>query len=655
MASLLQLQQQFQTAVEHGLELSQLMERGQAQTPLGELFQSIGSQANQPLTVSLLCLTPEARQAAIEWLCGHDFSVFSLEVSKQIGLLEIQLKDRAYSISSSTGSRQEFNDWSALAQAISDGQVQLGNAGAGATAPGELNTNDNNNDSANKTDITLEAEPTTPIRQLNILLPESTEFIQQSPALMTRMLRDSNVMLVAAPPTYQLSDIDKQVLNDLLDDMIAFWPLLPIDELAADVAIPQQGWWQLKAQEINLAPTLLTTHVNAQLPAFLTQDNNELRQLLRLRQQSGRYQTACAALEDRYGQELKQLHNRKKREQRKQETSPSSYSYNSTELSAAKTQLGDSMQKLLKSQQEHGRKSALANSTSGAELKQYVEALSVSDLQQQADYKTIKLSLSEEYQHGLLGFIKTQLRQQLSHSSGEINTQLQTLAESQATALSAVLGYKPNFELPAVPKDAIWQDIKEQLSVELRYQGELPKRGFIDRLSEGRRSVFMLLMSASLLGYMGLDIRNSGWLGLIILPLFIGSIVYSYRSWQREDRARLEKEVAKVQEEVLSNARRLISDCNRQKQTKIADYLDDIKKQWLKQTENQGRQQQENQQAEQKAEAQKAAGRLQNIDGQISQWQQHALPLQQLLSGAHKLTQSSQQAIEVNGAQAQNS
>lgn len=614
---------EFHGCSQQGQEICQFIERGQANTPLSDLFQQLEKGIHgKPLGLTLLGLTEPSRSAALKWLYGHNFAVFSLEVSQQIGLLEVHLKEQGYSLEKSTGERLEFDTWDAFIAAVNDAKL--------------FGSQDSPPVMQAKGALKVGTQAPTGVRNLQVLLPENSSFVAGSPALLTRLLTESNVLMVTAPPDYQLTQTDKQVLGQLLEDMAAFWPLLPVDELVPDLQIPPQGWWTQLHSLITLPPTLLTTHIDAAIPAHLAEVQDELRQALQLSLLAKRQLSVCGAVADRYDQELKQLQSRKKREARKSDTG--SVPQNDLSFwSQLRTELQDQCQQLLKTVQESGRKRELPNSTGNVSLKQHTDSLTYDDLDREDAYKTIKLSLGHKYQGDLIQFLQQTNRQSLKQDIQLTQQQLQAAAERISEKCQVQLEYKPTLNVPAVDERALWQDISDMIGLELRYQGELPKRGFIDRLSEGRKGAMVLVMSAMLLGYIGIDLRNSGWLGLLLLPVFIGTIIYSFVSFKKDEQHRLDKELVRVRDELLNTSRRLLADINRVKQSKLADYTDGVKKQWQLQLEQLARDYQARTQAEREQTTNRARARIGAIDAQLNEWQASALKIQRLQSCAQQL------------------
>lgn len=622
MASLQQVLSSFQQNIERSHEICRFVERGQAQTPLSDLFTKLETDLNnKPLSIALLCLTDDARRAALKWLYGHNFAVFNLEISSLIGLMEIHLRDRGYSLEKSTGERIDFDNLEQLSEAIKGVQLIKGN----------------------KSDLRLGAETRSGVKNLHVLMPESAQFIQDSPALLTKLMRETNVLMVAASPHHVLSDVERKVLNDLLENMSGFWPLLPVDELGNNISIPEQGWWHSHQPAIKLAPTLLTTHVDAKLPMFLTDADDSLRQALHLLQISKKFLSACEAVDDRFEQEVRQLISRKKREAR---TTTTENAPDLNQWSNIRNMIGDEINAISRNLQDINRKRELNNSTGSVSLKRHIDSLTPEDLAKEDGYKLIKLTLSQNYINDLMHFLESTTKQSFKDDLEKVNTAVDSIINKSVEQLGKGMGYRPTLTNTIMDASTAWKDLHELIGVELRYQGEMPKRGFLDRLSEGRKSVFVILMSASLLGYMGIDMRKTGWLSIIIFPVFLGAIIHTFRSWKIEDRVRLEKEINRVRDEVLNNSRRLITEVNRQKNILFNNYLDSVKKNCQQQIETLGREWQDKIKVETRQEAQKTETRIQGIDNQLKNWQKHRMPIQQLNREAAQLLLDSKACVE---------
>ena len=613
-----QIESHFRQAVSDARSLASTLEQGQASMPLSDHFGSlIQSLERKPFSVTLLCLDTTSRETVLKWLYGQQFAVFSMQLSGQIGLLEVQLKDKGYAFENSSGRRQEFDSWDELVNVISDQSA--------------INLEQTQ-------DLKLTTERVNAVKNVTLLLPNSTKFIQESPALLTRILRETNVLMVAGHPHYALSEQERTTINDLMAEMEGFWPVLPVDELAEEVSIPENGWWQQVVRpQINLPPKLITTHVEAELPEFLTSPENRLRQALQLLLLSRKAETAVEAVNERLTQELRQLESRKKRETRKiQVNAPGGADMGFP--SQLRNHLGDGISDINKQLQERARRNDTATGNSGQQLKQFVDSLQVDDLAMEKGYKSIKLSLSNHYQQELTRFLRDALKTGVKRDADSLNESLESLKRSLSNEFKSQTGIEPTLQFDQLEKKRLIDDLTGAVNLELRYQGEMPKRGFFQRLGEARRAAFVIVMGVSLLSMMGLgSLREAPLLGLIVFLVFIGAFIYSYYGWKREDQERLEKEVSRVREEVQNNSRRILAELTREKQSRIADFLERVKKQWQLVLDKtlQDWQQRERQNTEK--QSQHARQRLSSIDTQISQWQREQMPVQKLQSSVSRI------------------
>ena len=124
--------------------------------------------------------------------------------------------------------------------------------------------------------------------------------------------------------------------------------------------------------------------------------------------------------------------------------------------------------------------------------------------------------------------------------------------------------------------------ITEMVNVEISYRGEMPKRGFLQRLVAGRRQVYMILMSVSMFGGAFGVSRTSPSIRNLFLGLFICGVIYTFSSWRREDRERIEKELDRVKDSLSGEVKRILTEVNREKLSRISAHLGEISKEALR-------------------------------------------------------------------------
>lgn len=607
-----QFKQQIFQVAQQGLNVCEQLERGQAETPLAEHFRQIEDDIeSSPFSIVLLGLTTQARTAVLAWLYGKDFSVLSVNVVKQLGLIEISLRERGYTLERADGERQEFDRLDPFMEALQKSDILSPYDGKDWVDPIRLGVNSEKG-----------------LQGLKVYMPESPDMVLKNPGLLNRVVTQANLLVVAAPLHYELSDSDQKAILEISENMDGFWPLLVIDELAEDANLPQIGWWQKhNAPRVQLKPQLLTTHIDANIPSMLQDINDQTRQSLFLYLQAQRVIHASEAVAQRSQQELRQLQGRKKKEQRKAQTSESEIKAGTTQRHQwddLRTGLTDNLARLNKNIQALGKKALLPEAELTTQLNQFVARLQVSDLNQEPGHQTIKLSVKESFLDELKSQLKVLLKRQLKNEMTEINKTLnkqQNTIEEQARELT---GQPQIIELALPNEKELWSSLKEQLSVNIRYRGEMPKRGFMARLSDGRKAIMGISMMAMVIGGLfkavwGADFRS---MIMLIAPLiFIGAIVYSYVVWPKEDAERFAKELDKIHDGLASEIKRLLNELQRDKQAKLTDHFDNEKKSAIKKLDELNRGYQNTQEQAVDQQKQQAQQRLGQIDQQIKDLQ----------------------------------
>jgi hypothetical protein len=190
-------------------------------------------------------------------------------------------------------------------------------------------------------------------------------------------------------------------------------------------------------------------------------------------------------------------------------------------------------------------------------------------------------------------------------------SQFEKMAEKAFGAALRVDFYPPD-------ERALREVMAEVLKVQVRYKGEMPKRGFMQRLAEGRRLLFAALMTLSL--FIGLLSGNSNArtllapFGVLFLLVFIGGVLWTYRSWKKEDVEKLEKEVDKVREQLRGEVQRLITDAQREKLTRLVDHFDQLRREVSRRLDDFARQVSQQKLTEQNRDRQSARERIRQID-----------------------------------------
>lgn len=165
------IQSQFRQAAQQGQEVSMAMERGQAEMPMAGRFEELLAEGRAaPFAFILLGLTIEARGEALGWMCGDDFRVLSVRVPQEVGLVEIHLQERGFTLEKSDGSRLEFAGLDPFLKALSSADLAREGDEKSWVDP-----------------LRLHVTSSKGTQCLRVLMPENVKAVLESPALMQRL------------------------------------------------------------------------------------------------------------------------------------------------------------------------------------------------------------------------------------------------------------------------------------------------------------------------------------------------------------------------------------------------------------------------------------------------------------------------------------
>lgn len=251
---------------------------------------------------------------------------------------------------------------------------------------------------------------------------------------------------------------------------------------------------------LKLPPTLLSN--DTALPDLLLNPDDPVRRSLFLFHHAHRFNQGVEAVSARHQDDMRQMNSRRSREERRAKKLESQSRENESrqKFELIKSDLNDEVARLGKGIKENSRKALLPQALQAEEIKKILVTLRSSDLNQEEGHNTIKLSVDAQFLHHISNTSRHLLKQLHKDDMVMIRDGLSAYQEKLELALEDALGSPVSIDLRPIDEREIWQVIKEMLSVDIRYRGEMKKRGFMQRLGEGRKVMFMALMSASILG-----------------------------------------------------------------------------------------------------------------------------------------------------------
>ena len=592
----------FRDLAREGQALSLELERGQSATPLADHFSLLAEeQASAPFTITLVCLDAQARELVLKWLLGEDDASVSMRIGALPGLMEIHLSETGYWMEGRDGKRHEFDSLQGFLGALES---------SGIPSAHEVGP------------VKVSLAVPTDAQGACLLLPDSLKAIRDVPGMAGRLIVRTQLLLVAGPAASQTpSEEETNVVANLAQGIGTLLPVL------ANAGQPEQGgpWWRgfpAMSGVLALSPIDLT---KLTAPSPFTGQIGSLRDTLRLSASSRRLSFAIEALRERFDQDTRQLQSRRSREEQisRLESAISDPAIRRS-FELARLQIQEDLAALQKSTTESSRRSLLPDGAVTSALQQQLESLRPEDVVKEAGTKSVKLSLSPDF--------KTHLQRALRKAmKDELALDLVTLRDG-ATALRQEIekqletgGLGPvSLAVPAPSESDIWPRLSEIVSVELRYRGEMSKRGFLQRLGEGRRMVFAVMMILSLMGSMiGFSWRGIGIIGIAFLLLFIGTVIYTSRAWKREDAEKLESELDRIRDQLESECKRLVGEVQRVKQARIADHLDQMKRALLLRIDDLQRERQQREQEQHGEARERARARMRKLEQQLKDLQAH--------------------------------
>lgn len=561
--------QDFLSLVKEGRELAHVLERAQAEMPLSKRFDSLQEDiSHMPFSMVLLGLSPEALSAALGWFYGKDYSVLSVQIIEKLGLVEIYLSEQGFMIEQGSERRMRFEGLEAFLEASQSNDVL-----------GPFCSMDENMPFADT--VRLGVHASTGLKGIRLLVPKNTRLLLDKPALLSRVATQSNVLILVGDVDAQLSAIDIQAIEGLLESTDAIWPLLRVDERAVET-INEEGWWTgFKEAGVQIPPVLLTTHVSAEIPELLTDTQEQTRHSLFLQQHKRRLNDAIDTLDDMVKIELRQLKSRIKRENRKSSNDMGGMDDDKaikSKWDELKADLMDTFQQISRSLDKPSSQGT-KGSTSKADLKSFIGGINFDDLDKEEGYKTIKLTVKKSMQESMMNFIYSGFKEEVNIRVQKMSRQLDTLANALRQGSESLSEKKLKLQSEAFNANELLNEIKNSLDLNVRYRGEMPKRGFYQRLLEGRKAMFGILMLSSMMGKMlGMDIASGRFIGFVLFVTFFGSVLYTFFAWKREDADKQDKELDRVRDGIAMEAKRLKNELDRELQKQLGYHLQSLQK-----------------------------------------------------------------------------
>lgn len=594
------------------------LEKGQAATPLMDRYTAqLAELENAPLTAVLLGMTPESLEQTLKWLYGDVFTESAVATREWPQFMEINITDGTPGFGLRREKQRHFEEQEAFLDAL---RIEFGATRASINNP-----------------LALSLQNVKGVAGIKLLVPHSPEAVLESPDVLNAIIAQSNFVMVAAPLNYTLSREDHEAVETLTTNMCGFWPLLTVDELSEEVNLPEIGWWEQHTRSpLMMPPKLVTRHVEAAIPEFLTQADHPDRQGLIGSLHAKRLSNSLNAIFARYQQQAGVLEQQVAKAGQQSRVNPRSDAREGDQL---RQQIDDWLVGTRKDLVALLQEINLPNSRLAQTAQGKIASLEFGDLEAETGHSMHKLTLGAPFVAGLRDTLLRQSKTELATAVERSNKHLASLSKQINEQLKAmgVTGLEQSEQLDVL---TLQQELERRLELDISYRGEMPKRTFMTRLGESRRLIMGLSMTAMVLGgvakaVLNIDLRAS--LMTIAPVILIGGFIYTYFQWPKEDAEKLGKELDRIRDTLNSEVRRLINDIQRFAQQQITEAIDGTGRQVQKQVQQvitSHRDQQRQQEETKRASEQQ---RAQQLEQELRHWQGVKRQLERLKADAAEL------------------
>lgn len=548
--------------------LSQL-ERGQPQSPLGAHVQALSREYIQgELGVSCVGLTQESLAAFFPWLLGVDELPAGSLPSVGV-MLDVKVQRDRYTATLPSGATTELSDAPALVAALPQ----------------------------------LLREASTMGKVVRITIPERTDLQKVHFCIWTgslkdgagiaayiEMMRATSLLVVVGPAEYRLLPEDKAELRDLAVGMAGVWPVVS----GVKTEGMRFGWWEdsaISRASLSLPASFLKPAESYAAPVLMRDSGDAARRLLEGARIARRIFGSVEALGENYSREVSRVRALKAREERlgRSLEQNSGSGQEREQVEALRELLDKQFNEMDSTIQEQNRKSLLPAGNVNLAVKKVLDELRESDIEQEEGHAVIKLTLRRDFQERLLNAAKAEIKNQYRDDMYVLNTGFSASRDVVKARLEAMMGAQVSIPQSPFDENAIWRLLRDAMALEISYRGEMPKRGILQRLSQGKQAITSVVGIVSLMAMMGGSTTSSLRTNPLVMPVliivFVIGVVYTFINWRAEDGARLEKEMDRVRDQLSSEIKRLIGEIQREKMTRITETISQARRDLQKRAE----------------------------------------------------------------------
>jgi hypothetical protein len=521
------------SVLSQALDLADQLERGQAHTPLRDHLAAMAPDREQrPLALLLLALDEASRTAVLNWLCQGAGPV-NLRAT---GQHKPELPGRE------------------------DRTLPL--AGASGLYPNAT-----------------PAFCSVALQDVLLLVPRSPGELLRDPPLLSRLLVQANVLLVAGPAGQEVDPATAALLQELDAAVPATWAVLC--GLPTHTSSVPHGWPAL------LRGPCALTHLDPAVPLPLPPVLREGDALIGC-QRAQRLETAVTLVGNLLDRDVRQQESRRKNLQRRAADLMTRLKDQPARgaADAIRRDLDEGLGRLEAELGERLRVRGLPASPGVNRINNYLEDLSAADLAEESAGHTTQTGVRADFLKDAARLVRNIVHNDLKTDLDDLHQRLQAAIQAISARLAGITDRRERLELPALDEKTAGELLEKMIHLDFQYRSEAPRQGWLDRLMEVRRPVVIAGMTLSMFGAaFGIAGHLSLLLAPLLLLLFLGSLGWAWYRTPQERRERRERELSRLREALGTELKRLYERALREWQRRLTGHLRQVRHELCRQAE----------------------------------------------------------------------
>lgn len=245
-----------------------------------------------------------------------------------------------------------------------------------------------------------------------------------------------------------------------------------------------------------------------------------------------------------------------------------------------KSGLQDDLDSVKRSIEDRARRELTPDGGLYGPLKDLSESISPGDLDMTPAGNSIRLVLSPRKQESLRAALIRHGRRMLEEDLDIIYEAVNLTANDIGLKVESVVGSGRKIVVDYPDINKVWDSIVSMAHPEVRYRGEMPKVTLGARLMSARQGMMWVMMAGMLVTGVTAFTGNSedsqrirSFLYALMVPVFAGGLIYSFRSFKIKEKQILDKETEKLKEGVFQELRKVMSEILRHEQSLLGQFF----------------------------------------------------------------------------------